>query len=172
MVRSQIWHRVDTPVEAAALDGKITGELDWQYRLDNMCMHTCLHLLCAVVPAPVTGCSMGAGKGRLDFDLPKMESTKDEITRRLNEMISNRIMVSTALVAPENRASLLGLVRNRYALPPETTDSIKVIHVDGVDVQPCGGTHVANTGEIPRVVCEKIEKKGRQNRRIVLRFAE
>jgi Ser-tRNA(Ala) deacylase AlaX len=114
---------------------------------------------------------MDAAKGRLDFDLPNMEWTKDDITQRLNELISNRIAVTTTLVAPENRASLLGLVRNRYALPPETPDAIKVIEIESIDVQPCGGTHVANTGEIPRVVCEKIEKKGRQNRRIVLRFA-
>lgn len=75
------------------------------------------------------------------------------------------------MIAPEKRAELLGLVRNRYALPPETSDAIKVIDVRGIDVQPCGGTHVVNTGEIARVVCEKIEKKGRQNRRIVLRFS-
>jgi len=75
------------------------------------------------------------------------------------------------LIAPEKRAELLGLVRNRYALPPETSDAIKVIDVRGIDVQPCGGAHVVNTGEIARGVCEKIEKKGRQNRRIVLRFS-
>lgn len=108
---------------------------------------------------------------RLDFDLPEMDLTKDEITRRLNALIEARIEVTTSLIAPEKRAELLGLVRNRYALPPETSDAIKVIDVRGIDVQPCGGTHVANTGEIARVVCEKIEKKGRQNRRIVLRFS-
>lgn len=66
----------------------------------------------------------------------------------------------------------LMLVRSRYALPPRSADGVKIIHVEGIDVQPCGGTHVANTSEIPPVICEKIEKKGRQNRRIVLRFVE
>ncbi|MEM5345147.1 alanyl-tRNA editing protein [Paraburkholderia azotifigens] len=166
--RSLIWHRVDNSSETVG--DAVDGAIDWEPRYSNMRMHTCLHLLCSLISAPVTGCGMGGEKGRLDFDLPEMDLTKDEITRRLNELITSQIEVTTSLIAPQRRAELLGLVRNRYALPPETSDAIKVIHVNGVDVQPCGGTHVANTAEIPRVVCEKIEKKGRQNRRIVLRF--
>jgi misacylated tRNA(Ala) deacylase len=170
--RSLIWHRLETPVDPRQCGGAISGEIDWDLRYRNMQMHTCLHLLCAVIPAQVTGCNMGAGKGRLDFDLPEMALTKNDISRRVNEMIGDRVPVTTSLVAVENYESLLGLVRNRYAVPPKTTEAIKVIEVAGVDIQPCGGTHVANTFEIPEILCEKIEKKGRQNRRIVLRFVD
>jgi len=168
--RAVIWHRVSTPSEAVDVGGAVDGAIDWEPRYENMRMHTCLHLLCSLISAPVTGCGMGGGKGRLDFDLPEMELTKDLITRRLNDLIEAGIEVTTSLVAPQKRAELLGLVRNRYALPPQTSDAIKIIDVQGIDVQPCGGTHVAKTTEIGRVVCEKIEKKGRQNRRVVLRF--
>lgn len=170
--RSCIWHRLASPVPPDVVGESVAGEIDWRIRYGNMQMHTCLHLLCSLISAPVTGCSMGGDKGRLDFDLPEMQFSKEEITLRLNEMIADRINVRTTLVSPEHRDSLLPLVRNRYALPPDTGDAIKMIEIEGVDVQPCGGTHVANTSEIRQVVCEKIEKKGRQNRRIVLRFIE
>lgn len=170
--RSLIWHRVATSSEAQGIGDIVEGSIDWEPRYSNMQMHTCLHLLCSLISAPVTGCGMGGEKGRLDFDLPEMDLSKDEITRRLNELITAGIEVTTSLIAPEKRTELLSLVRNRYALPPETSDAIKVIDVRGIDVQPCGGTHVANTAEIPAVVCEKIEKKGKQNRRLILRFSK
>ncbi|WP_158907028.1 alanyl-tRNA editing protein [Burkholderia sp. L27(2015)] len=170
--RSLIWHRLEGDIEALAVGLTVTGEVDWEVRYDNMKMHTCLHLLCSLIDAPVTGCSMGQGKGRLDFDLPEMTMSKDEITKSLNALIASQIEVETRLISPDHYDAALALVRNRYALPPRSTNSVKMIEVRGVDIQPCGGTHIRNTSEIGQVVCEKIDKKGRQNRRIVLRLVD
>jgi misacylated tRNA(Ala) deacylase len=170
--RSLIWHRLEGDIEALAAGLTVAGEVDWEARYDNMRMHTCLHLLCSLIDAAVTGCSMGQGKGRLDFDLPEMSMSKDEITRSLNALIASQIEVETRLISPDNYDAALALVRNRYALPPRSANSVKMIEVRGVDTQPCGGTHIRNTSEIGQVVCEKIDKKGRQNRRIVLRFVD
>jgi misacylated tRNA(Ala) deacylase len=169
---SLIWHRLEGDIETMAVGSTVTGEVDWAARYDNMKMHTCLHLLCSLIDAPVTGCSMGQGKGRLDFDLPEMTMSKDEITNCLNALIASKIEVETRLVSPDHYDAALALVRNRYALPPRSANFVKMIEVRGVDTQPCGGTHIRNTSEIGRVVCEKIDKKGRQNRRIVLRFVD
>jgi Ser-tRNA(Ala) deacylase AlaX len=170
--RSLIWHRLDEGCDAWQAGDKVTAQIDWAARYVNMKMHTCLHLLCSLIDAPVTGCSMGQGKGRLDFDLPEMTLSKDQITEALNALISQRIDVDTRLISPDEYDTALALVRNRYALPPRSASAVKMIEVRGVDIQPCGGTHVRNTAEIDQVVCEKIDKKGRQNRRIVLRFAD
>ncbi len=171
--RLLIWHRLDGDVESLPT-GKIAinGAVDWGVRYPNMRMHTCLHLLCSLIDAPVTGCSMGQGKGRLDFDLPEMTMSKDEIADSLNAMIARQINVETRLMPPDQYDVALELVRNRYALPPRSAQFVKMIEVRGVDIQPCGGTHVRNTLEIGKIVCEKIDKKGRQNRRIVLRLIE
>jgi misacylated tRNA(Ala) deacylase len=148
--RALIWHRVSSPWKN---DRKtIRGTINWELRFQNMAMHSCLHLLCSLIDAPVTGCGMSNGKGRLDFDLPEMNTTKDEITQRLNKLINDAIEIKTSFVNGSNYESLRGLIRNRYALPPETAEAIKVIDVQGVDIQPCGGTHVRNTSEKPQVV--------------------
>jgi misacylated tRNA(Ala) deacylase len=168
--RSLIWHRLEEGSALPQAGDRISAELDWDTRYRNMKMHTCLHLLCSLFDAPVTGCSMGQGKGRLDFDLPEMTMTKEQITEALNALISRQIDVETRLISPDQYDTALTLVRNRYALPPRSANAVKMIEVRGIDIQPCGGTHIRNTGEIDQVVCEKIDKKGRQNRRIVLRF--
>jgi Ser-tRNA(Ala) deacylase AlaX len=170
--RSLIWHRLDESADAWQAGAKVSAQIDWAARYVNMKMHTCLHLLCSLIDAPVTGCSMGQGKGRLDFDLPEMTLTKDQISEALNALISQRIDVETRLISPDQYDTALALVRNRYALPPRSASAVKMIEVRGIDIQPCGGTHVRNTAEIDRVVCEKIDKKGKQNRRIVLRFVD
>lgn len=170
--RSLIWHRLEASEATLQAGDKVSAQIDWDTRYLNMKMHTCLHLLCSLFDAPVTGCSMGQGKGRLDFDLPEMTLTKEQITEALNALISERIDVETRLISPDEYDNALALVRNRYALPPRSANAVKMIEVRGIDIQPCGGTHIRNTGEIDRVVCEKIDKKGRQNRRIVLRFVD
>ncbi|MFC0398246.1 alanyl-tRNA editing protein [Paraburkholderia rhizosphaerae] len=170
--RSLIWHRLGEGHEGLRVGDAIVAELDWSARYLNMKMHTCLHLLCSLIDAPVTGCSIGQGKGRLDFDLPETTLTKEQITESLNALIADRIEVETRLISPNEYDTALALVRNRYALPPRSANAVKMIEVRGIDIQPCGGTHVRNTAEIDRVVCEKIEKKGRQNRRIGLRFVD
>jgi misacylated tRNA(Ala) deacylase len=169
--RALIWLRLDRdPQGALAIGQDLTSELDWERRYDHMRIHTCLHLLCSMIKAPVTGCKMEGNKGSLDFDMPELELSREEMLSRLKELVAARRMVSTSLVAPSERGRLLGLVRNRYALPPESADEVKVIDIEDVDVQPCGGTHLFNTDEIRDVTSVKIDNKGKANRRITVQI--
>lgn len=169
--RALIWLRLDLPVSSITRDSTLFTELNWDWRYDHMRIHTCLHLLCSMIKASVTGCKMEANKGSLDFDMPELELPREEMLARLKGLVARRINVSTTLLPPNERERLLGLVRNRYALPPETSDAVKVISIDNVDIQPCGGTHLANTGEIEDVVLVKIDNKGKANRRITVQIA-
>ena len=135
-----------------------------------MRMHTCLHLLCAIVDAPVTGCGIAVDKGRLDFDLPESTLDKEQITRSLMELIDGGLDVQVQLLSNEQYRSRPNLCRTQVA-PPQSNGTVRVINIPGVDMQPCGGTHVRNTAEVGAVVCDKIEKKSRHNRRVTLRFA-
>jgi misacylated tRNA(Ala) deacylase len=170
--RSIIWHRVDSDTSSLHAGLTFEGEIDWRLRYQHMKMHTCLHLLCAIIDAPVTGCGISCDKGRLDFDLPDMKMTRDDITRSINDMIRNRTAVDTLLVPPAEHSNAMNLVRNKYAFPPVSDNPVKIIRIGDIDIQPCGGTHLRNTSEIGEIICEKIDKKGKQNRRIVLKFAE
>lgn len=140
----------------------INASLDWERRYQHMKMHTCLHLLGSIIDAPVTGCSISADKGRLDFDLPTMILDKDSITRDLNALIEQAI--------PVNILSMPAEEYTNTAKPLAIHGDLRMVEVTGIDLQPCGGTHVRNTREIGRVYCEKIEKKSKSNRRVILRF--
>jgi misacylated tRNA(Ala) deacylase len=137
-----------------------------------MRMHTCLHLLCAVVPGEVTGGQISDGKGRLDFNIPDVKPDKDEVTAALNRLIEEDHEVRARWISDEELAANPGLVRTMSVKPPMGSGSVRVLEIAGVDLQPCGGTHVRRTGEIGRVAVRKIESKGRQNRRIVIEFDE
>ncbi len=137
-----------------------------------MRIHTCLHLLSSVVEYPVTGGQISNGKGRLDFDMPEMTVEKDAITARLNELIAEAHPVSTDWITDDELAAQPDLVKTMSVKPPMSQGRVRLIDVDGCDLQPCGGTHVANTSEIGQVRVRKIEKKGRQNRRVSIEFVE
>jgi len=148
----------------------VVAEIDWERRHRHMRMHTCLHLLCAVVPGGVTGGSVGAEKGRLDFDLPEQTLDKDRITAELNRLIAEDHPVKATWITDEEMAANPDLVRTMSVKPPMDTGRVRVMEVAGVDVQPCGGTHVKSSGEIGRVRVGKIEKKGKHNRRVNVVF--
>ncbi len=164
-----ILHVPEFPVDITA-GADVVAEIDWDRRHLHMRMHTCLHLLCAVVDAPVTSCSIGADKGRLDFDLPEPTLDRDEVTERLANLIARRIPVTTRTVTAEELRGLPKLVRSRSVAPPVFDGRVRVVDIAGVDMQACGGTHVADTGEIGTVRCVKIEKKSQHNRRVVVEF--
>ncbi|MFQ5973884.1 MAG: alanyl-tRNA editing protein, partial [Alphaproteobacteria bacterium] len=145
---------------------KVMAEIDWERRHRLMRIHTCLHLLSAVLPYPVTGGQVGDGKGRLDFDIPEAGLDKDEITGRLNELVEADHPVSVRWITDDELQAKPELVKTMSVKPPMGTGRVRVIDIDGLDLQPCGGTHVARTSEIGSVVVRKIEKKGRQNRRV------
>ncbi len=170
--RSLIWHQVDCDPYRFAVGQTLQGCIDWDRRYRHMKMHTCLHLLCSIIDAPVTGCSISPDKGRLDFDLPESTLEKDAITHALNELILCDFEVLAKRMPASEYAAILEMARTKSVAPPILGDSVRVIEIPGVDIQPCGGTHVAHTGEIGRVICDKIEKKSKHNRRVVLRFAE
>jgi misacylated tRNA(Ala) deacylase len=147
-------------------------EIDWERRHRLMRMHTCLHLLCSVVPGAVTGGQVSDGRGRLDFDVPGSSLDKEEITTRLNALVAEGHPVEPRWITDEELAAQPELVRTMSVKPPSGAGRVRLMEVAGVDLQPCGGTHVRNTAEIGPVVVTKIESKGKQNRRVILAFAE
>ncbi len=151
---------------------KVTAEIDWTRRHRLMRMHTCLHLLCAVIEGDVTGGSISDGKGRLDFNLPNTQLDKAAITAELNRLIAEDHPVVPRWITDQELESNPGLVRTMSVKPPMGSGRVRLLEIAGVDLQPCGGTHVRRTGEIGPVAVGKIENKGRQNRRVNLVFAE
>lgn len=140
--------------------------IDWQRRHRLMRMHTCLHVLTAVVPGPVNGGSVREDSGRLDFDLQGERLDKAEIEARLNELIRAGAAVSTEWVTDEELVARPELVKTMSVKPPVGNGRVRLLRIAGIDLQACGGTHVADIAEIGPVVVTKIESKGRQNRRV------
>jgi len=170
--RSRILH-VPAPGAALPRPGeRVTVRIDWARRHRLMRLHTCLHLLGSLIPVPVTGCGISAESARIDFDLPESTLDKADLTARLNALIAADTALTIELITPQELAAQPELVRTVGAAPPAGTDRIRIVSIPGVDRQPCGGTHVARTGEIGPVVVSKIEKKSRSNRRVVVQFVQ
>lgn len=150
----------------------VQQELDWERRHRHMRVHTALHLLSVVIPLPVTGGSVSADKGRLDFDMPEAPDDRDDLAAELNELIARDLPVSESWITDEELEANPSLVKTMSVMPPMGSGRVRLVRIgqgaDQVDLQPCGGTHVARTAEIGRVNLGKIEKKGRQNRRVTL----
>jgi misacylated tRNA(Ala) deacylase len=150
---------------------RVTAEIDWDRRYRLMRMHTCLHLLCAVIPGAVTGGQISDGKGRLDFDVPGENLDKTAISEKLNALIAADHSVTPRWITDQELAAQPELVRTMSVKPPTGFGKVRLLDIAGVDLQPCGGTHIRHTGEIGRVEVTKIENKGRQNRRVNLALA-
>ena len=149
----------------------VTAELDWERRYSHMRMHTAMHIVCSLIEHDVTGGQVGAEKSRLDFNMPESPD-KAELTGRLNAVIAANHAVGTRWITDEELAAQPELVRTMSVKPPSGHGKVRLLEIEGVDLQPCGGTHVASTGEIGEMLVAKIENKGRQNRRVNIRFAE
>lgn len=165
-------HVLEDAAAAPAPGTQVTAEIDWERRHRHMRMHSCLHLLCAVVTGDVTGGQIGADKGRLDFNLPDTQLDKEHITAELNRLIGEDHPVEPRWISEAELAAQPDLVRTMSVKPPSGGGQVRLLDIAGVDLQPCGGTHVRRTGEIGRVRVGKIENKGRQNRRINILFDE
>ncbi len=150
---------------------ELTAAIDWERRHRLMRMHTCLHLLCSVVPGAVTGGQVADGRGRLDFDVPGSSLDKEDLAARLNALIAQAHPVGPRWIGDDELAAQPELVRTMSVKPPTGTGRVRLIEIAGVDLQPCGGTHIRNTAEIGPIVVTKIENKGRQNRRVIVAFA-
>jgi misacylated tRNA(Ala) deacylase len=142
--------------------------LDWDRRHRLMRMHTALHLLSVVIPLPVTGGQIGADRGRLDFDMPEPPEDIGTLNTALNALIDADLPVTESWITDAELAANPGLVKTMSVAPPVGQGRVRLVKIGDIDLQPCGGTHVARTGEIGRVSIGKIEKKGRQNRRVSL----
>ncbi|WP_416759248.1 alanyl-tRNA editing protein [Roseateles sp. So40a] len=147
----------------------VTARIDWDRRHAHMRFHTATHLLCALVPHPVDGCSITAGYARLDFHMTDALD-KDTLSAGIARLVAEAHPVSHSWISDEDLDANPGLVRSMSVQPPRGTGRVRVLKIDGVDLQPCGGTHVANTAEIGAVVVTKIEKKSAKTRRVVLGF--
>lgn len=159
-------------VPQGALGAQVTATLDWERRHRLMRMHSCMHLLCAVIDGGVTGGSIRDGSARLDFDLPDQLLDKEAINQRLNELVAADAEVNMHWITEQELQAKPELVRTMSVKPPSGQGSVRLVEIDGIDLQPCGGTHVARTGEIGRVRVKKIEKKGKHNRRVNVLFDE
>ena len=150
--------------------------LDWTRRYRHMRIHTALHLLSVVVPLPVTGGQVGAERGRLDFDMPEPPADIAALEEALNRLIDLDLKVSETWITDEELAANPGLVKTMSVQPPTGQGRVRLVRIgEGtgqVDLQPCGGTHVARTGEIGPLRIGKIEKKGKQNRRVSIELAD
>ena len=153
----------------------VTQRLDWPRRHGHMRVHTALHLLSVVLPLPVTGGAIGAEKGRLDFLMPDPDLDKASLEEALNALVARDLPVTEDWITDAELAANPGLVKTMSVKPPAGQGRVRLIRIgagqDQIDLQPCGGTHVARTAEIGRVSIGKIENKGRQNRRVNLHLA-
>ena len=149
----------------------VDADIDWDRRYRLMRMHTCMHLLCSVIPLGVTGGSIRDGSARLDFDAPD-PLDKTEVTTKLNELIESNHPVEIRWITDEELENQPDLVRTMSVQPPKGSGRVRLVNVKDVDLQPCGGTHLKSTGEIGKVLVKKIEKKGKHNRRINVVFAD
>ena len=163
------------PEEGAALPAPgtaVTAEIDWDRRHRLMRMHTCMHVLCSLIEGDVTGGQVGEAKSRLDFNLPDTQLDKEALTAALNRIIAEDHPVQPRWITDEELAASPQLVRTMSVKPPSGHGKVRLLEIEGIDLQPCGGTHVRRTGEIGPVAIGKIENKGRQNRRVNILFAE
>lgn len=163
------------PAEPAGLPTagqEVTQVLNWDRRYRHMRVHTALHLLSVVIPLPVSGGSISAEKGRLDFDMPEAPEDKVALEEDLNRLIGCNMAVTEEWITDAALDAQPDLIKTMSVQPPRGNGKIRLVRIgvgkETADLQPCGGTHVANTEEIGRVRIGKIEKKGRQNRRVYL----
>jgi misacylated tRNA(Ala) deacylase len=145
---------------------RVIAHIDWELRYKRMRAHTALHLLSVVAPYPVTGGSVGDAEGRLDFDSGEAVLDKADIESRLNELIARDAAVSQRWIADAELEANPSLIKTMSVKPPMGTGRVRLVSIEGLDLQPCGGTHVARTGEIGPASVTGVEKKGKINRRV------
>ena len=147
----------------------LTARIDWVRRHRHMRFHTATHLLCAIVPHQTNGCSITADYARLDFDMTE-PLEREHLEAELARLVAAARDVRTTWITEAELDAKPELVRTMSVQPPRGAGRVRLLEIDGVDLQPCGGTHVANTAEIGALRVVKIEKKSARSRRVVLEF--
>jgi len=166
-----ILHQVNS-VANLKIGDLIKGKINWKKRYKFMRMHTALHLLCAVVPADVTGGQIGELKSRLDFNANVNSINKEDVQIKLNQVLKNDNEISYEWVDRQVLEKKPELIRTMTVKPPKTNGKIRLVKIGNIDLQPCGGTHVKNTSEIGSIIIGKIENKGKMNRRINISLSD
>jgi misacylated tRNA(Ala) deacylase len=167
---------IHVPADGQAMPpigASVTAEIDWARRFKLMRMHTACHLLTVVCPFPITGAAVGEDDSRVDFDIPDAGVTREDVTARLMDLVRADHPVFTRWITDAELAANPGLVKSKNVRPPAGTGRIRLVAIGDegrIDTQPCGGTHVATTGEVGEIHIGKIDKKGRENRRFRIRF--
>jgi misacylated tRNA(Ala) deacylase len=151
------------PLEAGE---RVTLEIDWPRRYALMRLHTALHVLSCVVVAPVTGGNIAPDKARLDFDIDMSALDAARIERETNALIARGIATQTVWITDDELDARPELVKTMSVAPPRGSGRVRLLRIPGIDLQPCGGTHVANIGEIGAIRVLKIKSEGRRNRRV------
>ena len=165
-MKTEIAHVVAPGSPAVSVGETVRAAIDWDKRYGRMKIHTALHLLSVVLPYPITGASVGNTDGRADFDIPEAGLDKDVIAAKIAEMVASDATVASRWISDAELEANPGLIKSMSVKPPMGTGRVRLIEIDGLDLQPCGGTHVGRVGEIGSVAVTGIEKKGKQNRRV------
>jgi misacylated tRNA(Ala) deacylase len=171
--KDDIVHVSASPQDLPRVGERVRLVIDWPRRLKLMRMHTACHLLTVVCPYPITGASVGEEESRVDFDIPDVGYTREDVTARLMALVAGAYPISTQWISDSDLAANPGLVKSKNVRPPTGSGRIRLVLIgEGgtIDSQPCGGTHVASTIEVGEIHIAKIEKKGRENRRFRIRF--
>ena len=160
------------PVPLPPIGARVTQHINWERRHRHMRVHTALHLLSVVIPKPVTGGQIGSEKGRLDFLMERAPGEKAELEAAMNRLIGLGLAITESVITDDELAARPELVKTMSVAPPTGTGQVRLVRIGPpdtqVDLQPCGGTHVANTHEIGEIRLGKIENKGASNRRVNL----
>jgi misacylated tRNA(Ala) deacylase len=171
--KDEIIHLPAPEQPALAVGDRVALAIDWERRYRLMRMHTACHLLTVVCPFPITGASVSEDDSRIDFDIPEAGFTKEDVTAKLMELVAADHPVFYRWITDDELAANPALIKSKNVRPPAGSGRIRLVCIGdegAVDSQPCGGTHVARTGEVGEIHIGKIEKKGRENRRFRLRF--
>jgi misacylated tRNA(Ala) deacylase len=167
----EIVHIVNEELENLSVGDRVTAEINWDKRYRYMRMHTCMHVFCSILEFPVTGGNISLDKCRLDFDMPE-KPDKQQLTDQLNQLISRNTELGTRWISDEEMQANMDLVKTMSVKPPMGAGKVRLVEIPGIDLQPCGGTHVKNTSEIGEVRVKKIENKGKQNKRVIIELVE
>ncbi|MFU1479445.1 alanyl-tRNA editing protein [Roseovarius sp. C7] len=160
------------PRSLPPLGAHVDQRIDWERRHRHMRMHTALHILSVIIPLPVTGGAVGDGRGRLDFDMGEVPADIEALEELLNEAVDRDLPVSEDWITQAALRENPQLVKTVGAMPPRGSERVRLVRIgeasEQIDLQPCGGTHVARTGEIGHLRIARIENKGRRSRRVTL----
>jgi misacylated tRNA(Ala) deacylase len=164
---------VPAPASAQLAPGEVVRmELDWERRHRLMRLHTALHLMSCVITAPVTGGNIVPDKARLDFDIELNLLNAEHIARETNALISTAVATETVWITDEELDGQPDLVKTMSVQPPRGAGRVRLLKIPGIDLQPCGGTHVANIAEIGGIRVLRIRSEGKHNKRVEIALTE